>query len=401
MVDIKYIQNNEDLGIDYDWNLIRKEYKKLGVPDHLYDPTTAPIERNRYIFNMSIRKVGKTTDWLLFAMVMHKLYKTTLSYIRETEEQTAPKYTRELLNVVNSYSNGKYIRLLTEGKYNSVKIDARRIFYVLRDENGKEIDRSPDPFMFLLSLDNWADYKSTLNIFRGDIIIVDEFVGKFYHDQSFEAFLQILSTVGRGRHSVRCIFLANTIRFTSPWYREFMIQKLVQRMRLGERVEYQTPKGTHIYIEFVEPKKKEEIRKYAALYFGFDNPVVDSIAGVDAVWSLPPSARIRHEPDEKLITNKLRILGDEEMKLALIWDSKIGLHVNVYPATSKIKDDETVLTLEAPENRRELFALGYGEFFRRIWDLYKKNMFRYSDNEIAVVLEDYVNRAKEVLRKKI
>ena len=35
---IKYIQNDPTLGIDYDWELIAREYKKLGIPPE-YDIT--------------------------------------------------------------------------------------------------------------------------------------------------------------------------------------------------------------------------------------------------------------------------------------------------------------------------------------------------------------------------
>ena len=37
-VKIRYINNDPNLGIDYDWELIAKEYKKLGVPPE-YDIT--------------------------------------------------------------------------------------------------------------------------------------------------------------------------------------------------------------------------------------------------------------------------------------------------------------------------------------------------------------------------
>jgi hypothetical protein len=85
----------------------------------------------------------------------------------------------------------------------------------------------------------------------------------------------------------------------------------------------------------------------------------------------------------------------------LVYNEEVGLHVNCYPATGKLKDDEIVLTLDAPKTRHEIYALGRGEVFKKIWELYKMNLFYFSDNETAVILEDYVQRAKEGLRKRI
>lgn len=401
MREIKYLQGREEWGIDYDWKFLAEEYKKLKCPDFVYDPTTAPIDKVSYIFELSIRSVGKTTAWVLWGMLMNKHYGTTICYVRETEEQTAPKFARELLNVVNGYENGRYIRQITDGKYNSVIYHAKRIYYTLRDESGKEIERAPEPFMILLSIDLAMIYKSTLNVFRGDFFIVDEFIGKYYRDQTFELFMDLLSTVGRRRHTNKIVMLANTIRYTSPWYREFMIQKEVKQLQPGSRVMMKTPKGTPIYIEMVEPKAKKDIEEHSMLYFGFDNPALMSITGVDVAWALPISPRIEKMEDDKIITKQIRIRAEEDLKLAIVYNKKMGLHVNVYPATLKLREDELVLTLDAPASVQERWALGSGEVLRKVWDMYKNNMFRYSDNETAALLEDYVKRAREAMRSRI
>ena len=398
---IKFIDNDEEKGIDYDWELIKEDYRSLGCPADIFDPTTNPFEKIRQIFNLSIRSVGKTTGWVLIGMIMNARYGTTVGYVRQTEEELAPKYSRELMKVIVTYNQGQYIRQITDDKYNTVIYKDRRLYYCLADENGKEIDRSPEPFLIMLAIDLQETYKSVLNLPRCDFLIVDEFVKTYYKDQAFINWMQLLSTVKRRRQCTRIVYLANSIRYMSQWYREFMIQHILKTMRLGDHRTVTTAKGTRIYIELVEPKAKQRILEDAELYFGFDNPDLLSIVGTDLAWSLPEVPRIKYEDDDKVITKKIRVKAEDDLKIVLVYNRTIGLHVNVYPATNKRHNDEILLTLDTPADRRDHFALGYGEIFKRIWDLYKKNLFFYSDNETGAILIDYVARSRDALKKKI
>lgn len=398
---IKYINDDEQNGIDYDWKLIKKMYKELNCPDDIFDPTTNPIETCRYIHNLSIRSTGKTTGWVLIGMIMNALYGTTVGYVRQSEEETAPKYARELMNVIVGYEDGRYIRQITDDRYNTVRYKDRRLFYALVDENGKEIERAPECFLILLCIDMAEIYKSTLNVFRCDLFIVDEYVKQYYRDGAYINFMQLVSTVKRRRKSMRIVLLANTIRYTSQWYREFMIQNELKKLNLGDHRTLVTPKGTRIYIELVEPKAKQRILEDAELYFGFDNPELMAIVGTDVAWTMPMVPRISYQPDDRIITKRIRVAAEDELKMVLVFNKEVGLHVNVYPATTKRHDDEYLLTLNTPECRRDLFGLGAGDIFRKIWELYKKNLFFYSDNETGAVLMDYFERAKDAIRKRM
>lgn len=398
---MKRLQNiNYDLeDFQYDWTLLFRDFKKLDVPKDVFDPTTVPIKDISYYFGLSTRSTGKTTNWILLGMIMNARYGTTSVYVRNTEEQTAPKYTRELMNVIVSYEDGRYIKEITDGRYNHVHYDTRRLFYCLRDENGKEVDRAPEPFLQMVSLDNWQDYKSTLNVNRGDFFIFDEFIEQFYRPESFEHFMDITSTIGRWRDCRKVILLANTTRYTSQWYREFCIQSEIRRLKIGEKMLLESPGGTPMFLEIVEPLMKEKIKKAKSRFFGFPNPALNAIVGMDTAWSLPMVPRIEYLEDDKVITKKIRMAAEDELKLVVVFNSKVGLHVNVYPATTSRHGDEWLLTLGTPQSRKDLYALGTGDIFKKIWELYRRNLFFYSDNETGVVLADYVQRSKEALKK--
>ena len=67
---IPYINDDPILGIDYDWDYIFKEFKKLGVPDNVYKPVHVPVTTVKYIVSLSERATGKTTNWILVGLIM-------------------------------------------------------------------------------------------------------------------------------------------------------------------------------------------------------------------------------------------------------------------------------------------------------------------------------------------
>ena len=74
----EYINNDKKLGLKYDFNLVKKEFKKLKIPKDVYNPSKLPLDAAKWYISMSPRGVGKTTNILLLGMVMNKLYGTEI-----------------------------------------------------------------------------------------------------------------------------------------------------------------------------------------------------------------------------------------------------------------------------------------------------------------------------------
>ena len=70
---VKYIDNDINKGIKYDYKLIRKEFEKLKVPKEYHTPLKYNLNNSTYYVEMSERSVGKTTNWLLWGMCQNKL----------------------------------------------------------------------------------------------------------------------------------------------------------------------------------------------------------------------------------------------------------------------------------------------------------------------------------------
>ena len=99
MKQFKYIENNEQFGIDYDFKRIRKKFKSLGIPSDVWTPEHMPT----YCFwnaIMSERSLGKTTNCILWGMCMNWEYGTVIQYVRSKEEQIMPKFSSKLFETI-------------------------------------------------------------------------------------------------------------------------------------------------------------------------------------------------------------------------------------------------------------------------------------------------------------
>ena len=81
MIDIKYIDNDISKGILIDWKKVKKEFKKLNIPNFVHSPIDYNFNKNAYFIELSERSVGKTTNWLLLGIIFDKyLYLSNLLY---------------------------------------------------------------------------------------------------------------------------------------------------------------------------------------------------------------------------------------------------------------------------------------------------------------------------------
>ena len=110
----KYIYNDAKFGIAYDYDLINKEFLKMlktcKAPKGLFMPNEAPIAKYNWSVFLSERSTSKTTQWLLYGMVMNSLYRTVVIYIRNNKDQTTRSFNDKLFNVITMK---EYVILIT------------------------------------------------------------------------------------------------------------------------------------------------------------------------------------------------------------------------------------------------------------------------------------------------
>ena len=387
-MNVEYIDGKEKNGIKYDYDLIRKEYRKLKVPKEYYTPLHLPLESVKWLISMSERARGKTTNVLLLGMIFNKLYGTEIQYIRSREDMITPKISHNLFGVI--IENG-YVEKITDGEYNTVVYKSRRWYYAYFDEEKQEITKQAhDHFCTMLSIDKNEMYKSSYSAPTGDFIIFDEFIERYYYPQQFVMFLDLLSTIIRSRKSASIFLLSNTIDKNSPYFSEFEIRDAIDDLAQGEHRLVTTPKGTRVFVEIIGKRAKtasKHQKEINSLYYGFQNSKLASITG-ESAWAVDTYP---HTPVDFNVVTKNHYLeyNTKLVNLEICIDPVYERpFVNCHYAT-KTYDDSVIYTLDFNLDKRYRYKLGVSKLDRYIWDLYARNLFTYADNSVGSLIERY------------
>lgn len=401
MKKIRYIDNDTEKGIDYDWKFLKKEYRKLKIPAKYYNPIKADWNRCGYVFAMSDRTHGKTTETLLLGMLMNWHYGTIIHYFRTSERSIRPYSLNQLFPVILDHG---YVEKITEGRWNGVRYFGHRWYYVFRDEDGKIIDQAPQHFMICMHLGESDDRKSGYNCPTGDIIIFDEFIeidGYGYSD--FQHLSDLVSTVFRHRLCCCVYMLSNTIDVNSPWFDEFCIRDDVQIMHHGEARYIESELGTVSFVEILEPNKDETTLSFIKRYFGFNNPKLAAITG-KGVWASDHFQHIPQWTDEEqeqvhVLLRRLYVQQSGKLLRLQLTRDPLGLNVYVLPAT-RTYEDSVILTHGDITDRRQQFGFGAKTpVLDLIWRLYKGNRFFYHTNSEGALMQAYIRATNMKMRK--
>lgn len=398
---INYISNKPELGLQYDWALIRKEYKRLGCPPDFYDPSTAPLASAKYFINLSDRSTGKTTNWLLIGLIMYWQYGTQIQYVRQSNENITPKYSRSLFNVI--LQNG-YIDKITDGVYNSITYKSRRWYLCKIDDTGAIVDQDDTMCCFMCSIDKAIDLKSSYNAPYGDFIIFDEFIGDYYYPNEFVKFCDLVKTIIRERHSPIIIMLANTIDKHSQYFNELEIYDDVQIMQQGDHKTITTNRGTVIYVEIIGATKRKKAKRSVLnkLFFGFHAPELASITGDD--WAVSnyqhiPEPLVDADDDRDdywyIMRNIYIYHNSKYLRLDIVEHKKLGICVYVHWAT-KIYPDSIILTCEERYDPRYMYRLGPPKLAKLLERLYRSNRFYYATNDVGSFFTNYLKYTTKV-----
>lgn len=391
-VKLKFIDNDPNLGVDYDWDLIAKTYKSLGVPPE-YDITEIlPLGNDAlkwYIAN-SERSVGKTTNVLLVGMVMYALYGTVTQLIRHTIDKAS--YYETLFDTIVAYNQGQYIKKLTNGEYDSVKYHWKAFYYQRREKNGK-YTRADDPFCVSLAADECYNLCSFYEAPRGDWIVLDECFNETNKPEEFVHFCHLVKTIVRERISDKIIVLGNNLDINNIWYRQLMIHNEVRKLRKGQSKIVKTSEGMPIFVVFMENRLPQKRRVFNKLHFGFNNPQLNAITG-NGNWNVKmyPQACMLKER-ERICRGIFFSYHDDLFLEAEFVNSKSGIYVLIHPSLeSTSRQGEVLYTLLFPNADNELY-FGHDKLSRKIIDFIRKKRVVYADNETGDLFAKYIFEA--------
>lgn len=365
-----------------------KEYRKLGVPEGLFDPTECPLNIAKYFTIVTERASGKTTNVLLYGLVCNKLFGTVIQYIRRDDSMLAPKNAKSLMETI--IYNG-YVEKLTGGKYNNMIYKSRRWYYC-KYEDDVLVETAKDPCVQCLSVDNSEVYKSSLNQPNGDFIVFDEMCSRRHLPDEFILFCDILSTIIRSRtEGITIWMLGNTIDRYDYYFDELEIADYMKYLQIGENALVKTAKGTPIYIEVFSPKKRTMKEKVNRIFFGFKNSKLNAITGED--WLIVPYQHIDRCDEREIIDRSHFIVYENNLiQLDIVNSEKYGVHVIAHKSTNT-EYEGVYYTTDHLKDIRYRFRYGFSPVDRMIWTLYDRKKFFYATNSDAAIVQKYVNVA--------
>jgi hypothetical protein len=395
---IKYINNDENLGIDYDWDLIAREYKKLGVPPE-YDITTIiPLGNDalKWYILTSERSVGKTTNVLLIGMVMNALYGTIIQLIRHQIDKAS--YYETLFDRVVSYKQGQYIRRLTNGEFDTVKYYSRNFYYASTDEKTGKVTRSSQSFCVALAACDCYSLCSFYEAPMGDWIILDECFNETNRPEEFVHFVHLHKTIVRDRMSDKIIVLGNNLDVNNIWYRQLTIHNVVRKMRKGQHKIAYTSRDMPIFIYFMENRLPEKRRLFNKAHYGFDNPELNAITG-DGSWNFKMYPLTSLLEERQIITRGIYFSYHDDLYMeASFINTKSGIYFEVHPALRNAAIDGDILfKITQPIEPNELF-FGYDKLSKKIMTMINNKKITFSDNETGELFNKFLY---EGLKKQI
>lgn len=384
---MEYILNDPKYGMKYDFKKIMKEFKKLKIPEKVFNPCHLPLERAKYFNLLSERTIGKTSNILLLGMVFNKIYGTHICYVRQSEEMIAPKVTNDLFAVIENDEFG-YIDKLTNGEWTHICYKNRRWYYCKYNEKN-EIVMNNEHFMVMLSIDNNFTYKSGFNEPKGDFIIFDEFIGKYYRPNEFVDFTDLFMTIARKRLSPLIFMLSNVIDLYSPYFDELMIENEVQEMIPGDSQIITTPDGTNIYVEliggeeYVTPEKK----LFNKLFLGFKNPKLNAMTGQG--WAI---ANYPHPPKngERIDDSFAIEFHGMPVGVSVFKNEKIGFYI-VCHKINNIDLKDIIFVDRMIENNKEIYTMEKSKIGKKIIEMYRGRKFYYVTNNIGNLVTNFFN----------
>lgn len=384
---IRYIENDKQKGIEYDFTKLNKLFKKLKVPKNVYTPIYMPFQKSKWFVLLSERSRGKTTNLLLYGMIMYQEYGTQIQYIRQRKDHIAPKRAGELFKTILEFG---YIEKITGGQYNSCIYKSKRWYFCLRDQDGNEIERDNNHFMYMLSLDEADTYKSSYNAPFGDFIIYDEFLNnRYYMQNEFVILTDLIKTIIRDRLSPLIILSANMVDKHSIYFNELDVYDDIQKLQSGENKIVTTPKGTNVYLEILSQGELTDKNKKASnrAFFGFKNPLLANITGEN--WAIDNYPHIIREEREVILNNRFIFFNNKLVKIEIVENERLGIHAILHWATN-LYDDSIIYTNEEITDKRYRFRFGSSKLDRFIWSLHKQNLFFYASNDLGSFIDSYI-----------
>ena len=357
--------------------------------EKFYSLTNILSHKAEYNIIYGERSNGKTTSVLDYALVDYyeSGYKNQLGIIRRYEEDFVGAKGQQMFEGINGRNR---VHEITNGEYNVVEYYSQRWYLAKYDENGEKISRRETPFAFGFSISSEEHYKSTS---YPDIITVlfDEFITrKYYLQEEFVRFQNLLSTIIRLRNNVTIFMCGNTINKFCPYFAEMGLSGIKkQKQGTIDIYTYGDNSDLKVAVEYSDfPSKKKASNKY----FAFNNPKLQMIT--NGGWEIDIYPHLPHKYKPKDIMYQFFISFDGEILHGNIISVDDVSFLYIHRQTTKIHDDtEWLVYQQTPDYRRNYrtnILKPYSRVDKYIKSLIDRKKIFYQDNEVGEIMNNYI-----------
>ena len=361
-------------------------HNKVGAKSVFY--TLKAIEKLKAIYNVIIgkRSNGKTYACLEKIIRDYAISGKQGAYIRRYREDFRGKRGDQLFAA--HVENG-LIQEVTDGEWSSVKYYAGRWYFSKFDSVLNKDIRDSEPFCFGFSLSEMEHDKSTSypNI---TTVLFDEFITRgYYLPDEFVLFMNVLSTIIRGRHDVTIYMLGNTVNKYCPYFKEMGLRH-VEEMEKGTIDLYKY--GESELTVAVEYCDDPDSSKQSNKYFTFDNPSLQMITG--GAWEIDIYPHLPMRYEKKDIQLYYFIMFNDYILQCEIVVKEDCIFTYIHRKTTEIQepDSDIVFTTEhspRPNFTRNILHPTY-EIHRKISNFFKAEKVFYQDNEVGELVRNYL-----------
>lgn len=362
------------------------DHKKADSKSVFY--SLSSIERLCAIYNVIIGKRSNGKTYACLEKIIREFAETGKqgAYLRRYREDFRGKRGDQLFSA--HVSNG-LITEVTNGRWNSVKYYAGRWYFSKFDSVLNRDIRDSEPFCFGFSLSEMEHDKSTS---YPDIttIVFDEFITRSYYlPDEFVLFVNVLSTIIRGRFDVTIYMLGNTVNKYCPYFKEMGLRH-VEEMELGTIDLYNY--GDSELTVAVERCDDPESSKKSNKYFAFDNPSLQMITG--GAWEIDIYPHLPMKYLKKDIQLIYFIIFNEHILQCEIVVKDDCIFTYIHRKTTDIEkpEEDIIFTTEhsaRPNITRNILHPTY-EVHRKISNFFRAEKVFYQDNEVGELVRNYL-----------
>lgn len=389
---------------------IQAEIKKLKIPKEYWGIDLNTFFNYQWNIYMSIRETaGKTTQALLFGLVLSKLYpdKYCIEYLRNDLDQIRRADIANLFNTVVKFG---YISKIFEGVWNDVIYKPQlRSFYLIKREGDEIVSTDVEPICVIHAIENAYNMKSSYNNPRGNYIVVDEFPDtKRSTYQIFPQLLNMVSTIGRPMSAGRTewlhiLMLGNNTDEYCFYFDDFQIAEQIPYLTFGGSITFKTEYNTTGICKLLElsDTQKERLKLKNIPFLGFSGKKAAPFTG-ESEWGGEQYKHLTFDLDYTQCVFRRAYIRHRGryIQFDLFNNEKIGKFLFLHFANEPKLDDNIIFTLD-PEAKKEVYGLGKYEKRQRILNycklivgLYQENRVYYASNKVGSLVADYIKNIK-------